>query len=194
MSPSDAREADGALLREVVRASGPLGGELAERLGGLSGIVVIGETWAREADVVVAEWPAERAAVRENDAVHWVGRSQEAAAPPPGQSFVLAAAPDGQWRAALHAVAAGLSVRPRPSGAAVRGVESETPDVEPLTPREHDVLDLLALGLPNRAIAERLGISEHTVKFHLAALFGKLQVTTRTEAIRRALQEGLVTL
>ena len=192
MSESDTRDADGGVLRVAVHASSPLGRELTEWLGGLHGIVVVGDTRAQEAHVVVAEWPAERAAARGHDAVLWVIRSNEAATPPAGQSFVLAAAPDDQWRAALHAVAAGLSVRPRPAGA--RAAEDEPYDVEALTPRERDVLDLLAMGLPNRAIAQRLGISEHTVKFHLAAIFGKLQATTRTEAIRRALQEGLVTL
>jgi DNA-binding CsgD family transcriptional regulator len=63
---------------------------------------------------------------------------------------------------------------------------------EALTPREHDVLALLAEGAGNRAIAERLGISDHTVKFHLSAIFGKLGVSTRTAAVRRALRLGWI--
>jgi DNA-binding NarL/FixJ family response regulator len=66
--------------------------------------------------------------------------------------------------------------------------------VEPLTPREQEVLSLVADGLRNRAIAERLGISEHTVKFHLAAVFGKLGATSRTDAVRRAFRLGLIHL
>jgi DNA-binding NarL/FixJ family response regulator len=66
--------------------------------------------------------------------------------------------------------------------------------VEPLTPREHDVLSLVADGLRNRDIASRLGISEHTVKFHLAAVFGKLGASSRTDAVRRGFKLGLIDL
>ncbi|HSC26133.1 MAG TPA: response regulator transcription factor [Vicinamibacterales bacterium] len=66
--------------------------------------------------------------------------------------------------------------------------------IEQLTPREHDVLVLVADGLRNREIARRLGISEHTVKFHLAAVFGKLCASSRTEVVRKALRLGLIDL
>lgn len=69
--------------------------------------------------------------------------------------------------------------------------DAEAP-LEALTPRETDVLALLAEGAGNRAIAERLGISDHTVKFHLSAIFGKLGVATRTAAVRRALRLGWI--
>ncbi|MGO9831772.1 MAG: helix-turn-helix domain-containing protein, partial [Myxococcaceae bacterium] len=62
------------------------------------------------------------------------------------------------------------------------------------TPREREVLALLAEGLPNAAIAERLGISRHTVKFHVNALLQKLGVERRTEAVVRAARLGLVVL
>ena len=66
--------------------------------------------------------------------------------------------------------------------------------VEPLTPREQQVLELLAEGLPNKAIAARLGISDQTVKFHVASISAKLGATNRTEAVRLALRRGLLTL
>lgn len=65
---------------------------------------------------------------------------------------------------------------------------------EPLTPREIDVLELLAEGLPNKAIADRLGISDQTVKFHVASIAGKLGASNRTDAVRRGVRRGLVTL
>ena len=72
------------------------------------------------------------------------------------------------------------------------GFDAPEPLVEPLTPREHEVLVLVADGLRNREIGSRLGISEHTVKFHLAAIFGKLGASSRTGVVRRALRLGLI--
>jgi DNA-binding NarL/FixJ family response regulator len=69
-----------------------------------------------------------------------------------------------------------------------------TPPVETLTPRELEVLQHLAEGLPNKAIARRLDISEHTVKFHVNAIRSKLGVQSRTEAVVRATQLGLILL
>jgi DNA-binding NarL/FixJ family response regulator len=66
--------------------------------------------------------------------------------------------------------------------------------VEALTPRESEVLQLLAEGLTNRRIGERLGISEHTVKFHVNAILGKLAARTRGEAIAQAARLGLLLL
>ena len=65
---------------------------------------------------------------------------------------------------------------------------------ESLTHREQEVLELLAEGLPNKAIAGRLGISDQTVKFHVASISAKLGATNRTEAVRIALRRGLLTL
>jgi DNA-binding NarL/FixJ family response regulator len=72
--------------------------------------------------------------------------------------------------------------------------EDDGPIVEPLTTREVEVLELLAEGLANKAIAQRLGISDQTVKFHVASISGKLGAANRTDAVRRAVRRGLVTL
>ncbi|MBT8491596.1 MAG: response regulator transcription factor [Deltaproteobacteria bacterium] len=85
-------------------------------------------------------------------------------------------------------------------GLSVRATELEGDD-EPelglqtaITERERDVLELLASGAGNRAIAQELGISEHTVKFHIASLLDKLSARTRTEAVVSALRGGLINL
>jgi DNA-binding NarL/FixJ family response regulator len=72
----------------------------------------------------------------------------------------------------------------------------DEPDVieEALTPREVQVLALLAEGLANKAIADRLAISDQTVKFHVAAILGKLGVANRTEAVRVAVRRGLIAM
>src|SRR5262245_4724843 len=66
--------------------------------------------------------------------------------------------------------------------------------IEALTLREIEVLELVAEGLPNKAIADRLGISDQTVKFHVASITGKLGAANRTDAVRRGLRRGLITL
>ena len=65
---------------------------------------------------------------------------------------------------------------------------------EPLTPREVQVVELLAEGLPNKAIAARLGISDQTVKFHLGVDRGQLGAANRTDTVRRAARRGLIAL
>jgi DNA-binding NarL/FixJ family response regulator len=65
---------------------------------------------------------------------------------------------------------------------------------EALTAREIQVLELLAEGLSNKSIADRLGISDQTVKFHVASISGKLGAVNRTDAVRRAVRRGLITL
>ena len=70
----------------------------------------------------------------------------------------------------------------------------EGPPVEPLTGRETQVLELMAEGLPNKAIAVELGISDQTVKFHVSSIAGKLGASNRTDAVRRAVRRGLIAL
>ena len=77
-----------------------------------------------------------------------------------------------------------------------RGGESSSEDslIEPLTAREKEVLQLMAQGLANKQIALSLSISEHTVKFHLSSLYAKLGISSRTEAVRRGIELGLISL
>jgi DNA-binding NarL/FixJ family response regulator len=74
------------------------------------------------------------------------------------------------------------------------GRPSDDVEQEPLSRRELEVLELLALGLPNKAIAARLDISDQTVKSHVASICGKLGAANRTEAVRLAVRHGLITL
>ncbi len=75
-----------------------------------------------------------------------------------------------------------------------REFSSEDSLVEPLTAREMEVLQLMAQGLANKQIALSLGISEHTVKFHLSSLYAKLGISSRTEAVKRGIELGLISL
>ncbi len=109
-------------------------------------------------------------------------------------------APDAtavQLDLALRAVAAGLLVRSPgvATGAAVeRGFAPVADDVPLLTPREREILGLVGQGLSNKSVARQLGISVHTVKFHLEALFTKLDATSRAEAVAKGLRGGVIVL
>ncbi len=93
--------------------------------------------------------------------------------------------------AAVRALSQGLIV-----GAPQLLFESDSEPIErgPLTERELEVLNLLARGLANKQIAVELGISEHTVKFHVSSIYAKLNVTNRTEAVRAGLRGGWIAL
>ena len=98
--------------------------------------------------------------------------------------------------AALDALAAGLSVID-PQLSALLGSPDDAinePMASPLTAREQEVLGHLARGSTNRAIALELGITQHTVKFHVNAIMSKLGAQSRTEAVVRATQLGLIAL
>jgi DNA-binding NarL/FixJ family response regulator len=131
------------------------------------------------------------------------------AAGPPTRSVRL---PRSASRAALVgaalALAAGLRVvrdgpvaraagsgSARPGEPAGRPADDEHGWLSELpTARERDVIALAALGLTNRGIAARLGLSEHTVKFHLASIYGKLGARGRTQAVRRAIRRGWIAI
>jgi DNA-binding NarL/FixJ family response regulator len=98
-----------------------------------------------------------------------------------------------QIDAAIRSVAAGLIVRaadPRRPGFRAIGDE----EAPLLTPREIEVLAAIGDGLSNKAVARQLGISLHTVKFHVEALLRKLGASSRTEALHKGLKQGLIEL
>jgi DNA-binding NarL/FixJ family response regulator len=90
--------------------------------------------------------------------------------------------------AALEAAAAGLAVVPATAAG------GDDPFLEPLTLREQEVLNLMADGCSNKAVAGRLGISEHTAKFHVASVLAKLGAANRADAVRRGIRRGLVSV
>ncbi|GAB4144478.1 MAG: response regulator transcription factor [Cyanobacteria bacterium J069] len=103
--------------------------------------------------------------------------------------------------AAVTAAAAGLvPLHPETLEALLPALPAIAPALPPLpletalTPREAEVLTMLAEGLSNKAIAQRLHLSEHTVKFHISSLFAKLQVSSRTEAVTLGARRGLILL
>ena len=114
------------------------------------------------------------------------------------RGMVRADASAGEIEGAIQAVHAGLvAVSPGLLGAIVplspnHGDAAELE--EPLSDREREVLDAMVEGLSNKLIAHRLGISEHTVKTHVASILAKLGVSSRTEAVSRAIRLGLVML
>ena len=103
--------------------------------------------------------------------------------------------------AAIDAAAAGLFVLGREAAQALLRNSAVGPSggsplasAEPLTPREIEVLNLVAEGLANKEIASRLDVSEHTVKFHVASILGKLGASSRTEAVTLGLRYGYIML
>lgn len=105
----------------------------------------------------------------------------------------------GLFAFGADALAALLSATPRtsdePGDAGQTSAEGPPPagtELDALTPREREVLDMLAEGLSNKEIAWRMNISGHTVKFHVASIFAKLNVSTRTEAVTQGIRKGLI--
>lgn len=125
----------------------------------------------------------------------------------PGWAYLLRESDGPQIAAAVRAAAVGLMtldrslaphlpdlfIAPDPGLSLATRVESEYPG-DALTPREMEVLQLMAEGLPNKIIASRLKVSLHTAKFHVAQILGKLDATSRTEAVTIGARRGYVTL
>ncbi len=200
------------MTRVLVLAPSPVArAGLESLLRGTGTVDVIGSVanWAEysgeDPDVVLADWEN-----GDDLSIETVDGVPEAAwvlvADDPGLSGVAEALRSGvravlprhssasQIVAAIEAAAAGfvvlqpadldgLLVNPQPASLA-----------EPLTPREVEVLGMLAEGQSNKSIAHRLGISEHTVKFHVTSIMGKLDAGSRTEAVTQGIRQGLIML
>jgi DNA-binding NarL/FixJ family response regulator len=98
-----------------------------------------------------------------------------------------------RMHAALHAVAESeIVIDDAFADHLLRHPRAEVEMIEPLTAREREVLRLLASGLTNKEIAQRLGVTDHTIKFHVNGILGKLGAATRTEAVVEAARRGII--
>ena len=192
-------------LRVLARGGDPLArAGLLAMLGGERGLEPTAS--ARDADAVVWDLGAgdvaalERLHSRDPDDPPVLALLDEPAAAADalgaGARGVLARDADApRLVAALRAMCAGIVVIDDAFAAAVlRRRDPAGPLAEPLTRREVEVLRLLSEGLSNREIADRLGISGHTAKFHVHAVLAKLGAETRTEAVVRAARLGLIAI
>lgn len=116
---------------------------------------------------------------------------------PPGSAVLPRRATATELGAAVAAAAAGLVVT-HPELAqrdgAFAGPARVSAHSAALTPRELEVLQMLGRGLPNKSIARRLGVSAHTVKFHVGSIMSKLRSSSRTEAVTEGIRRGLIFL
>jgi DNA-binding NarL/FixJ family response regulator len=203
------------VIRTLVSASSELArAGLAEIVRGDARLALVGQATPTELfasvkayapDVVLEDRDADGSAVDapsvalvDDPRALWLGHRLERANYLPHAILTRDASTD-EIVAAIVAVAAGLvALQPHAMSTADLGdghvTRGEERTIEPLTVRERDVLGELARGVPNKAIAARLGISEHTVKFHIASIFAKLAVSSRTEAVARGARLGLVML
>jgi two-component system nitrate/nitrite response regulator NarL len=98
-----------------------------------------------------------------------------------------------RMHAALHAVAeAEIVIDDAFADTLLRRPRAEVKMIEPLTAREREVLHLLASGQTNKEIGQRLGVTDHTIKFHVNGILGKLGAATRTEAVVEAARRGII--
>lgn len=204
-----------AMLRVVVVAEDvSAGNDLAAVIAEEADAVVVDQFGAEEAadadltGVDVAIWDLGEDRTRTGAQLAVIGRlgiPTLVLGPDDGASEAMAAGARGflprtgnaeRVAAAARAAAAGLLVLDPAFTIAVLPARDRDAEaiVEDLTRRELDVLQLLAEGLSNKEIAERLSITDHTVKFHVTAILSKLDAHSRTEAVTRAARLGLIIL
>jgi two-component system, NarL family, nitrate/nitrite response regulator NarL len=175
-------------LRVLLRAGDPVRRQGLAAMVTAAGHLVVSDT----PDVVLCDLAHEAAPPAEAEAPVVVLTSQVMNGEEPAGVLPreISAA---QLDPALRAVAAGLLVRV-PGGLPPDGFRAASDEVppSPLTPREAEILTLVGQGMSNKAVARQLGISVHTVKFHLEALFDKLDATSRAEAVAKGLRGGVI--
>jgi two-component system, NarL family, nitrate/nitrite response regulator NarL len=174
-------------LRVLLRAGDPVRRQGLAAMVTAAGHLVVSDT----PDVVLCDLAHEAAPPAEAEAPVVVLTSQAMNGEQPAGVLPREIA-GAQLDPALRAVAAGLLVRV-PGGLPSDGFHAASDDAPPpLTPREAEILTLVGQGMSNKAVARQLGISVHTVKFHLEALFDKLDATSRAEAVAKGLRGGVI--
>ena len=175
----------------------PLDGDLAARMHELAPDLVVLDVVDNEAEDLaqvlerVNDPAVDIVALRNGDPE----RDDQADLISEGVRAILSHQPTlAELEAVVRAVEAGFVVLEPSSLRSVMAMTSTELLAPPLTPREIDVLNALAEGHGNKQIAARLGISEHTVKTHLAAIFEKLEASNRTEAVMAGARLGLILL
>jgi DNA-binding NarL/FixJ family response regulator len=201
-------------LRILVVSDNPLARMgLAALLAGQPGLAVVGQSSSADLmadadaflpDAIVWDWGWSPAPERAADlralgipALALLSSPQQAAeARAAGaRGLLLGSFSPEKLAAALIAAGEGLAIfDPALVEALLPAADQPDAPAEALTGREIEVLQLLAEGLPNKTIAARLGITDHTVKFHVNAIMGKLNAQSRTEAVVRATRLGLIIL
>ena len=193
------------MIRVLVEAASPVARAGLEALlrGSPNLEVVSGEV--SEADVIVADLRSTGEAAQElldqspgaailllaDDPSHaWTAEVLRAGA----RGVLPREASSAQIVAAVEAVAAGLAVVPAEDLESLLAAPKIVRTAEPLSARELEALGMLAEGLSNKAIAYRMGISEHTVKFHVTSIMTKLNAGSRTEAVTMGIRQGLIML
>ena len=191
-------------LRVAVRAAYPsVRAGLRAMLAEQPGIRVVDDE-SPEADVVVADldddatsedWPEGPSVLLAGSPAEYANGGPDGVA----RAYLLKEATAEDLAAAVSAVARGLvvmdaSVAASANGVSVRFAPEHGEGTASLSEREVEVLRHVAAGLPNKGIARELGISEHTVKFHVGTILGKLGAASRTEAVAIAVRQGWLPL
>ncbi|WP_019587058.1 helix-turn-helix transcriptional regulator [Deinococcus apachensis] len=160
-------------------------------------VLVLDDGWLDDPDALADMWPEGMGVVAVGSPT-WAGVLAELA--PGGWASLPLDATPAELLAGVLGAAAGLAVLPPaliPVPVSQAGEDTEnalpTGDVT-LTPRERDVLALLAEGLSNKRAARELGVTESTIKFHVQAVYSKLGVQSRAGAVARGIQLGLVSV